>query len=287
MNKVKIFFCEIFQLILNIIAILFGILKSILLLVPDLSKTINDQLLKVLSEIPMINIKIVIYLFIVAIATVNIICFVQNKKKEIAMLPFVKLKSCSADNVNKKANWYGANSLIAGGLNHDRYLLYLDVINDPKIKIQNNAIHVSIKLEYYDCDGNSIDVSYYGRWIEHQETILGINHKYTDIESDGESAKRLGLGYVDRKGGETLYLLDSDIVDLSSNGIIFGKIPCLGKGKYIVVAKIFGENLYDVPPIILELTNREGCRPDLFRLTNEKKWLRLIKKKQYKAKFPL
>jgi hypothetical protein len=266
------------SILINALGIIFDIFSWVFALYPDFRTKVGNEIFPFVNNLST-EIWIVLSVIIILLLIIyNVGKEFYIEKRRIEKLPFIKIKDFDTENVFLNINSYGTSSFIAKGLTHDRTLIYLDFINDPKIKMNNNALNVSVSLEYYEGENRYWGKEHYGRWIEQPEHELGKNHTYTDIKSDGISVCRLGIGYIEGIYGDIIYLLDSEKTDLSSHGVIMNP-PYLDIGKYIVVAKIFGNNLSEIPPVVFEIFNLENEKVEIKKLNNGSKIANKLEKK--------
>lgn len=154
--------------------------------------------------------------------------------------PNVIFKECGIDNMLANTNRYGACSLLCRGISFERTLLYLDFLNSPKTKINNDAIGICVRLTYYNKDRELVARKHFGRWMEMPETEFK-THIKTNIPPDGETIARLGVGYFDKGGNGCLTLLDAETIDLNRHGYLNSDdVQYLDHGKYFVLATVSG-----------------------------------------------
>jgi hypothetical protein len=279
MNKVKFSALEKITIVVNVFLGLSGAVSLLYLFVPKFQEKVGNWLFPFFDKITIVQWWIILGIVTFLLIIFNIVIIWYQKKSEISNLPHIRLAKCGVDNVLPKVNWYGANSFIARNLNHERSLLYIDIANSPKTKDKDKskAIGVSVQIEYYDGDdGRYLYKSYLGRWMGTPERELGKNRSFIDIPSSGIS-ERLGVAYMDYKSS-TLYLLDSDQTDLSSEGIMVNPPHLSIPGNYVVVATVLGDNLWDIPPMVFELVIIKNETPRFYTKANGEKWLAEAKK---------
>jgi len=279
MNKPKLSIADWLRLGLTLLQALVALWATLSLFSPRWQSRTGISLFAFIQSIP---VEIQIFIFVSAIliiAACNIILVFNRKATEIETLPFIQLAGCGIDNVYQHINDYGANSFIAHNLNHDRYLVYLDIKNEPrkKDKDKSDAIHVSIQLSFYNVKDRKVFIykNYTGRWIGMQdarETERGINHTFVDIASDGYP-KRLGIGYID-EDSDTLILLDLQRVDLHPDVLELNPSICLQAGKYVVVAMVKGNYLWNIPSFAFDLSIEKGAEPELKIKKDGMKWVK-------------
>lgn len=281
MNKVRFSAIEIIQFFVNIFSGLIGFISLLYLFAPKFQEKIGDKLFPFLDKITVIQWWVVLGTVTIFLIIFNYSIIWYKKKNDISTLPFIKLAGADITNVLPNVNSYGANSFIAKDLHRTRKLFYLDLINDPIKKENNDAVGVSVEITYFR-DGEFTPYrKHLARWIDMPEKELGISHIYKDIPSDGKTKVRWGMGYVDNEYGDNFFLLDAEQTDLSSHGIMINP-PFLPEGKYTVVANISGKNLWDIEPFVFEISTIGNEPVKLFIKKDDKQWLKVVEKEKEK-----
>ena len=271
MNKIKTSVIEILKSFIYSLGCIISIATTILQIVPSLSEETDKLFSPFFTNSNPFHWGIIAIIFWLATGLFYYFNYRKALQKEINYRPFIKLAEAGITNIFPNINYYGTNSFIAKNLFRTRNLFYLDLVNDPKIKGNNDAKDVSIELTYYK-EGEFFPYhKHLARWIGMPEKELGIPHIYCDIPSDGKTKIRWGMGIVDNKCGDIFFLLDAEQTDLSSYGIMVTP-PFLPEGKYTVVANVFGKNLWGIEPFVFEISTIKDEAVKLHIKKESKKW---------------
>jgi len=127
------------------------------------------------------------------------------------------------------------------------HLLYIDFINKPNVPKDNSAKDVSAFIEYYDLSGKKVKGNY-GRWIGMPEGEEETTHRYTEIPSDGQTRKRLGIAVV--LTGDKFFVLNGDAV--SDKFEFYSYLTSLESGEYIIKTTVSCSNISK--PLIMYFT---------------------------------